>query len=131
MRHSTLHFARAGLGIQKLAGAAAFSLGLMRVVIAGAKSFTGNNLMVFSVMSREISLKTMFKHWAVVCGQFYRIAAAGYHRQYHRWCGFYGDELLGCFPGAFCGRRRENCLNDQSGDNRMGDRINIKTGHRK
>ncbi len=58
--------ARAGFGIRKLVGGAAFSLGLMLVVIAGAELFTGNNLMVSSVMSREISLKTMFKHWGVV-----------------------------------------------------------------
>jgi formate/nitrite transporter len=38
----------------------------MLVVIAGAELFTGNNLMVSSVMSREITLSTMGKRWAVV-----------------------------------------------------------------
>jgi formate transporter len=57
---------RAGLGIQKLVGGAAFSLGLMLVVIAGAELFTGNNLMVSSVMSREITLKIMFQRWTLV-----------------------------------------------------------------
>jgi formate transporter len=58
--------ARAGIGIQKLVAGAAFSLGLMLVVIAGAELFTGNNLMVSSVMSGEISFKTMCQRWALV-----------------------------------------------------------------
>ena len=59
---------RAGIGIQKIVAGSAFSLGLILVVIAGAELFTGNNLMVSSVMSREISLKTMFQHWSLVYG---------------------------------------------------------------
>lgn len=58
--------AKAGIGIQKIIAGSAFSLGLMLVVIAGAELFTGNNLMVSSVMSREITLMTMGKRWAVV-----------------------------------------------------------------
>ena len=58
--------ARTGLGIQKLVGGAAFSLGLMLVVIAGAELFTGNNLMVTSVMSREITFRKMCHHWVLV-----------------------------------------------------------------
>ncbi len=58
--------AKWGLGISKILAGAAFSVGLMLVVIAGAELFTGNNLMVSSVMSREITLSTMGKRWAVV-----------------------------------------------------------------
>jgi formate transporter len=58
--------ARAGIGIQKLVAGAAFSLGLMLVVIAGAELFTGNNLMVSSVMSREITVKNMCQRWTLV-----------------------------------------------------------------
>ena len=58
--------AKWGLGFSKILGGAAFSVGLMLVVIAGAELFTGNNLMVSSVMSREITLGTMGKRWAVV-----------------------------------------------------------------
>jgi formate/nitrite transporter len=58
--------AKAGIGIQKLVSGAAFSLGLMLVVIAGAELFTGNNLMVSSVMSREITLRIMFQRWGLV-----------------------------------------------------------------
>jgi len=57
---------RAGIGIQKIVAGSAFSLGLILVVIAGAELFTGNNLMVSSVMSREISLKTMLQRWSLV-----------------------------------------------------------------
>jgi formate/nitrite transporter len=58
--------ARAGIGIAKVVAGSAFSLGLMLVVIAGAELFTGNNLMVSSVMSREITLTTMCQRWALV-----------------------------------------------------------------
>jgi formate/nitrite transporter len=55
-----------GLGFTKIVGGASFSVGLMLVVIAGAELFTGNNLMVSSVMSREITLGTMTKRWGIV-----------------------------------------------------------------
>jgi formate/nitrite transporter len=38
----------------------------MLVVIAGAELFTGNNLMVSSVMTKGITLDTMAKRWALV-----------------------------------------------------------------
>lgn len=55
-----------GTGVSKFLGGAVFSVGLMLVVIAGAELFTGNNLMVSSVMSREISFSTMMKRWGLV-----------------------------------------------------------------
>src|SRR5512136_45550 len=58
--------AKWGLGFTKILAGGAFSVGLMLVVIAGAELFTGNNLMVSSVMSREITFATMGKRWAVV-----------------------------------------------------------------
>ncbi len=58
--------ARWGVGFTKVLGGAAFSVGLMLVVIAGAELFTGNNLMVSSVMMREISFSTMLKRWGIV-----------------------------------------------------------------
>ncbi len=58
--------ARWGLGVTKILGGAALSVGLMRVVIAGAELFTGNNLMVSSVLSREITFGTMAKRWGIV-----------------------------------------------------------------
>ena len=58
--------AKFGTGFTKLMGGAVFSVGLMLVVIAGAELFTGNTLMVSSVMSREISFGMMVKRWALV-----------------------------------------------------------------
>ena len=58
--------AKLGVGVTKLIGGAVFSVGLMLVVIAGAELFTGNSLMVSSVMSREISFTTMLKRWSLV-----------------------------------------------------------------
>jgi CheY-like chemotaxis protein len=55
-----------GIGFSKILAGATFSVGLMLVVIAGAELFTGNNLMVSSVMMREITFGTMSKRWAVV-----------------------------------------------------------------
>jgi formate/nitrite transporter len=60
--------AKFGTGFTKLVGGAVFSVGLMLVVIAGAELFTGNNLMVSSVMSREITFSTMAKRWGLVFG---------------------------------------------------------------
>ena len=58
--------ARWGIGFTKILGGAAFSVGLMLVVIAGAELFTGNNLMISSVMMKEITFSTMLKRWGVV-----------------------------------------------------------------
>jgi formate/nitrite transporter len=57
---------RWGIGVTKILGGAAFSVGLMLVVIAGAELFTGNNLMVSSVMIKEITFSTMLKRWGIV-----------------------------------------------------------------
>jgi formate/nitrite transporter len=58
--------AKMGIGFTKIMAGSAFSLGLILVVIAGAELFTGNNLMVSSVMSREITLNSMSKRWSAV-----------------------------------------------------------------
>jgi formate/nitrite transporter len=58
--------AKFGVGFTKLLSGAVFSVGLMLVVIAGAELFTGNNLMVSSVMSKEISFGSMLKRWGLV-----------------------------------------------------------------
>jgi formate transporter len=58
--------AKLGTGLTKLVSGAVFSVGLMLVVIAGAELFTGNNLMVSSVMSKEITFGTMMKRWGLV-----------------------------------------------------------------
>ncbi|MFO7557384.1 MAG: formate/nitrite family transporter [Desulfobacterales bacterium] len=56
----------AGAGLTKIMAGFAFSLGLMLVVIAGAELFTGNNLMISSVLAREITFIDMLKRWGLV-----------------------------------------------------------------
>jgi len=58
--------AKWGIGFTKILGGAAFSVGLMLVVIAGAELFTGNNLMISSVMIKQITFSSMVKRWGIV-----------------------------------------------------------------
>jgi formate transporter len=53
------------LGLTKLLGGLAFSLGLILVVIAGAELFTGNNLIVMGLASRVVTFKQLLKNWSV------------------------------------------------------------------
>ena len=55
-----------GIGFSKFMAGAAFSVGLMLVVIAGAELFTGNNLMISSAMEGKITFRTMSLRWSVV-----------------------------------------------------------------
>ncbi|MBF0117204.1 MAG: formate/nitrite transporter family protein [Desulfobacterales bacterium] len=55
-----------GIGFTKIISGATFSLGLMLVVIAGAELFTGNNLMISSVMTKEITVRKMIGRWTLV-----------------------------------------------------------------
>jgi len=55
-----------GVGFTKLVGGAVFSVGLMLVVIAGAELFTGNNLMVTSTLTRDITFGVMIERWVLV-----------------------------------------------------------------
>lgn len=55
-----------GIGFKKFMAGTAFTVGLILVVIAGAELFTGNNLMISSVMTKKITFGTMSVRWAVV-----------------------------------------------------------------
>ncbi len=55
-----------GIGLSRLVTGAVFSVGLMLVVIAGAELFTGNNLMLMSVLDRKAHFKKMLFKWFVV-----------------------------------------------------------------
>ena len=55
-----------GTGMANMLGGAAFSVGLMLVVIAGAELFTGNCLIPMGVFQRKISISGLFKNWTVV-----------------------------------------------------------------
>ena len=56
----------AAFGLQKLAMGAAFAVGLMLVVIAGAELFTGNNLMTVALCSGRIGMGGLLRNWALV-----------------------------------------------------------------
>lgn len=68
-----------GLGPERLLGGAAFSLGLILVVIAGAELFTGNNLIVMAWADRRITAGALMRNWALVyVGNFVgAVATAG------------------------------------------------------
>jgi len=56
----------AGIGFKKFMAGSVFSVGLILVVIAGAELFTGNNLMISSVMTKDITFGNMTKRWILV-----------------------------------------------------------------
>lgn len=55
-----------GYGVTRWLAGIAFSLGLILVVIAGAELFTGNNLMVMAVASRQVTVGRLLRTWAIV-----------------------------------------------------------------
>jgi formate transporter len=55
-----------GIGFKQFFAGSAFSVGLILVVIAGAELFTGNNLMISSVMAKKITFGNMSVRWALV-----------------------------------------------------------------
>lgn len=55
-----------GLGPTRLLGGAAFSLGLILVVVGGAELFTGNNLIVMAWVDRRITLAALLRNWGLV-----------------------------------------------------------------
>jgi len=55
-----------GFGLSRLVGGAAFSLGLILVVIGGAELFTGNSLLVMAWADRKVSTAQILKNWTIV-----------------------------------------------------------------
>lgn len=72
-------------GVGKALAGAIFSTGLMMVIIAGGDLFTGNNLIILSVLEKKVTLTEMLKNWFFVyIGNFigsvliaYMIVASG------------------------------------------------------
>jgi formate/nitrite transporter len=54
-----------GFGPGRLAAGAAFSLGLIILVIAGGELFTGNNLMTLALASGKISPRSVLRNWTI------------------------------------------------------------------
>lgn len=55
-----------GFGPARLLGGAAFSLGLILVVVGGAELFTGNSLMVMAWAARKITTAHLLRNWTLV-----------------------------------------------------------------
>jgi formate transporter len=55
-----------GIGPTRWLAGFAFSLGLILVVVAGAELFTGNNLVVMSLVDGHITTLQLLRNWAVV-----------------------------------------------------------------
>jgi len=55
-----------GFGLGQLFAGAVFSVGLMLVVIAGAELFTGNNLILASVLGGHTSTGKLLRNWVIV-----------------------------------------------------------------
>jgi formate transporter len=55
-----------GYGPTRWLAGIAFSLGLILVVVAGAELFTGNNLIVMSVVAGHVALGHLLRNWAIV-----------------------------------------------------------------
>lgn len=50
----------------KIAGACIFPVGLALVVVAGSELFTGNNLMITGLLSREFGIGKLLRNWGIV-----------------------------------------------------------------
>jgi formate/nitrite transporter len=55
-----------GFGATRWLSGIAFSLGLVLVVVGGAELFTGNNLVVMSVVSGRVTVGRLLRNWAIV-----------------------------------------------------------------
>lgn len=55
-----------GFGPTRLLGGAAFSLGLVLVVVGGAELFTGNSLVVLARARGRITSRALLRNWAIV-----------------------------------------------------------------
>ncbi|MCU0295793.1 MAG: formate/nitrite transporter family protein [Candidatus Nanopelagicales bacterium] len=55
-----------GFGPTRWLAGLAFSLGLILVVVAGAELFTGNNLVVMSLVDGHITVTQLMRNWAIV-----------------------------------------------------------------
>ena len=56
----------ANVYVGKLAGACVFPCGLAMVVVAGSELFTGNNLIILSVLQKRSTVAGMLKNWVFV-----------------------------------------------------------------
>jgi formate/nitrite transporter len=65
-----------GFAAGRVAGAIAFSLGLILVIVAGAELFTGNNLLAMAWAEGRIGTGELLRNWAIVAAANF-VGAAG------------------------------------------------------
>jgi len=53
-------------GLGKVLAGTVFGTGLMLIVLAGGELFTGNSLIIVSVLDREVTVKAMLRNWLLV-----------------------------------------------------------------
>lgn len=58
--------AGAAASVGKLMSALVFPVGLLLVIMAGAELFTGNNLIIISVLNKKATVSGMLRNWGVV-----------------------------------------------------------------
>lgn len=58
--------AEMGIAFKKIIAGGAFSIGLMLVIIAGAELFTGNTLMISSIITGRITWRNTIARWSLV-----------------------------------------------------------------
>lgn len=56
----------ANASVGKLVGACIFPVGLLMVLVAGSELFTGNNLIIVSVLTGDVKWGAMLKNWVIV-----------------------------------------------------------------
>ncbi len=61
-----VHDSSLSFGLTQLIGGAAFSLGLVLTIIAGAELFTGNNLIVIAYIEKRITFRQLMGNWITV-----------------------------------------------------------------
>lgn len=86
---------RSGYGLSQLVGGLVFALGLILVVVAGAELFTGNNLLIMAVVSKQITVGHLLRNWVVVFlfNLVGAVSAAGLAYLAEHWAG--GGHLVG------------------------------------
>ena len=84
-----------GFGLTRWLSGIGFSLGLILVVVAGAELFTGNNLIVMSVVSGDVPVARLLRSWAIVyAGNFVGAVSIALMVWLGDW-GAQGDDAVG------------------------------------
>lgn len=80
--------------VARLLSAAVFPAGMAMVLVAGSELFTGNNLIIISVLEKKVRLRSMLKNWIFVfLGNFWGAAFVAVLVVYGHTPDLYGGRL--------------------------------------